>query len=486
VSTKPRFAGTTNYLTVTTATYAPAGGTEIIFPSSHLRLFNKQAYWASIHKSQKIDALCNDLDFNIGAGALVSTITVAQYRNGNLAATVEDAMNATAATTDITCTYDSTTKLYTIAKGAGTLQLLCATGANKQTTIFHALGYDTVSNKTGALTYAGSYAVKSTFGRFEITASNKVFKFNIGALTLTATLGEATYGGWAALAAELKYQLDTAATVTDFDVSFSESTLQWTIKKAAGTFEIISASNTLMTTLGYTATDKTGALTYTGTNRAIHTSERFTIDRVTATPGEMPLLVAYSNLSSAGALRFQANAADTWSGPPTFDEPITYNAYIYKHYAATPANTNLRYFSFSIVDPTNADGYVHLAGCFGGPYFSTSRNILRDTLYGTETDEIVSFADDKTPFGSLRSNLRVREIEFKDLNTTDFANLEALFDACGTRKAIVMDLDFDRLPTSEYEAGLFYMNGRPEFPERGIMDRYNMTRVRLRQQKNAA
>jgi hypothetical protein len=96
-------------------------------------------------------------DFNIGAGDLVGNVKLlvstypALYAQG-MAQYVSLAMTAAAGVT-IFCTYDENTHRFTISKAAGTLSLKMNTGANSQTRAFEILGFNTNTDRTGALTY---------------------------------------------------------------------------------------------------------------------------------------------------------------------------------------------------------------------------------------------------------------------------------------------------------------------------------------------
>lgn len=101
----------------------------------------------------------HSLDFNIGAGALLRSGELAQF--GKDVATAETAAWTAAAGVAISWTYNQTTHKFTVTKGAGTLQLLTATGANKQNSgpAWAALGFlTTPPDKTGALTYTSDNA----------------------------------------------------------------------------------------------------------------------------------------------------------------------------------------------------------------------------------------------------------------------------------------------------------------------------------------
>ncbi len=112
----------------------------------------------------------NRVDFDIGGGALVSELLPGLYHvelvpefgdPASIAGYLAGRMNADAGTADITVTYGESTHKFTIAKGAGTLNLLCATGANKHRAMWKVLGFNPNTDRTGALTYT---ADATTFG----------------------------------------------------------------------------------------------------------------------------------------------------------------------------------------------------------------------------------------------------------------------------------------------------------------------------------
>lgn len=97
------------------------------------------------------------INFNIGAGELTATLSNGMYTAAGLAAHIATQMTSAAATT-ISCSYSESTNLFTISKGAGTLQLLCSTGVNKEISAYSLIGFDRGANKTGSLSYAGDEA----------------------------------------------------------------------------------------------------------------------------------------------------------------------------------------------------------------------------------------------------------------------------------------------------------------------------------------
>jgi len=105
----------------------------------------------------------NKVQFSIGAGALVATLTMtdpayplyglATYDPKGLCEEVAYGMNTAAGTSDISCTFIDSTQKVRIAKTAGTLSLLCKTGAQAQTGIWDILGFDAATDKTGSRSY---------------------------------------------------------------------------------------------------------------------------------------------------------------------------------------------------------------------------------------------------------------------------------------------------------------------------------------------
>lgn len=106
------------------------------------------------------------LNFNIGAAELTATLTAGTYIAGTTQATaaslckaIYDAIVAAEAVGTYTVTFSHTTKKFTIARSAGTFQLLWNTGTNKATDISTLCGYSDAADDTGALSYAADTAV---------------------------------------------------------------------------------------------------------------------------------------------------------------------------------------------------------------------------------------------------------------------------------------------------------------------------------------
>lgn len=121
------------------------------------------------------------INFNIGGGELTATVATGSYAIGltqadasSLCKAIYDAIVAAEAVGTYTVSYSRTTKLFTIARSAGTFQLKFLTGTNNTASIDTTLGY-THTDKTGAITYTGANTVEYAFTH-TMTRSNSMQK----------------------------------------------------------------------------------------------------------------------------------------------------------------------------------------------------------------------------------------------------------------------------------------------------------------------
>lgn len=155
-----------------------------------------------------ISAANNKLDFTIGGGELTATVANATYLIGTTSATastlckaIKDALFAADATGTYTVTYSRTTKLFTIARSAGTFTLKASTGTNVAAGIWSTIGF-AATDRSAAITYDGTiqveYAFTHTFTQSGITPpaytffmdrSVGVLKYNRGCVKQIAFKG---------------------------------------------------------------------------------------------------------------------------------------------------------------------------------------------------------------------------------------------------------------------------------------------------------
>lgn len=207
---------------------------------------------------------------------------------------------------------------------------------------------------------SGSFVIDST--------NNKIdFKESGGGAELTATITSGTYTS-TTLAAEIVTQLE-AVGASEYTCSYSTTTGLWTITSDGAYLSLLintgtnTATNCLKVALGFSNTDKTGALTYTGSTIAIHTSESLVFDlRTTEDINSVCLLWPKMDgitLSSSAVVKVQANATNVWTSPAVNQTLTIDNDYeVASHFFS--ADQSYRYWRVLIIDPANANLYVEL------------------------------------------------------------------------------------------------------------------------------
>lgn len=234
------------------------------------------------------------LDFDIGGAELNATIAAGTYvrglsqaDSGSLCKAIYDAIVAVEAAGTYTVTYSTNTRKFTITRSAGILNLLWNTGTNTATNIGKTIGFSDNADDTGSLSYTGDvgFTPATEVATFIVTSANKYLDFNIGAAELNATIAEGTYAAGinqnssGSLCEAIHTAIGAAEGAGTYDVEFDIGTKKFTIKRSAGTFEILwktgthgsdNTNDNCGTLLGYTTSaDDTGALSYTADSAVV-------------------------------------------------------------------------------------------------------------------------------------------------------------------------------------------------------------------------
>lgn len=220
------------------------------------------------------------------------------------------------------------------------------------------------------LTVHGRSYVYRSKGAFIIdTTNNKInFKKVSGGVELTATIASGTSTSPGALATAIKTALEAADGVNTYTVTYSATTGLWTILSSGAFLSILfstgtNASTSCRTVIGFGSLDYTGAVTYTGPTRAIHTEENIVIDLQTTDPVDSFALffnpMTGSKYSSSAALRLQANATNVWTAP-SVDQALTYDDDygVFTHFFASAQS--YRYWRLNIKDAANSKLYIEV------------------------------------------------------------------------------------------------------------------------------
>lgn len=111
---------------------------------------------------------------------------------------------------------------------------------------------------------------KYLYNAIKVTATNKYLDFTDDQGTQVAVIAEGTYATPVDLATAIQLALDAASTET-MVCTYSSSTGKFTISSGSLVFSLLfgtgaNAANEIAQTIGFTATNKTGAVTYTSDN----------------------------------------------------------------------------------------------------------------------------------------------------------------------------------------------------------------------------
>lgn len=213
---------------------------------------------------------------------------------------------------------------------------------------------------------SGTFVVDST--------NNKInFKESGGGSELTATITSGSYTP-TTLATEIKTQMEVVG-VDTFTVTYSTTTGLWTIASDGAYLSILNNTGTnqavslLKVSLGFPNTDKTGFLSYTGTNIAIHSKEWIIFDMLTSQDINSVVLFWPKEdgirLSTTSVVKIEANATDVWTAPAVSQTLTIDNTYMVASYFFSTVQS-YRYWRVTIQDPQNAYLYVELGLCWIG------------------------------------------------------------------------------------------------------------------------
>jgi hypothetical protein len=195
-----------------------------------------------------------------------------------------------------------------------------------------------------------------------ISNSNNKLNFNIGAGELTATVANASYPiglSQATVGSLCKaiYDAIVAAEATGtYTVSYSRTTKLFTITRSAGTFQLLASTGTdvangIWSTIGFAATNRTGALTYEGTVQIEYSfSHTFT-----ETSGIQPPAYTFFLDRSMNVLKYNRGCVKALSFKSSVDGLVEVEAEVLFENEASgsigsPSFPTQRYQSFQHVD----------------------------------------------------------------------------------------------------------------------------------------
>lgn len=286
------------------------------------------------------------------------------------------------------------------------------------------------------------------FFRLDSTNNKINFKETGGGPELTATLASGNYSV-TSLAAAIKAAMEAASVNSrTYTVSKSAISGRWTI--AGSTFLSLlfltgtNAATSIRDVIGMASNDFTGSTTYTGPKTALHTEEGVVIDIKTAEEIDTIALVFDPRLgiklSDEAVITVQANGANNWD-TPLFEQVMTIDNIwsIATMSLATPQE--YRFWRIKIVDSENANQYVELGKVILGLAVDIGRcpdNGFELKLLDQSKKETNNYGNEYVDIYPIKRSIN---FNFNILDYTVKKNIEAVYNASGTRYPIFVMLD---------------------------------------------
>lgn len=313
-------------------------------------------------------------------------------------------------------------------------------------------------------------------GYWVITAANNgIVIYDTAATPLTGNVTVGTYTT-ATLLVALKAKLE-AISASTYTVTVSSTTGKINIASngagGGGIFSLITtnASFTMASVLGFdTATDLTGALTYSADYLRIATEEFIQWDLGLSSNPHAIAIIGPRNaplkLSPGSTLTLQGSQTNSWS-TIEFSQVLTYNDSTIAYFVSTGVHTEqLRYWRLLISDLSNSYGYVEIGSIFLGEAFSTSQGRAQFPLnYDLVDRSNVIFSEGGQTFSDKKEQTTEFSSNWIGLSVADVEGLVDLFARYGTHKPFFILLDPDAVFSSVYNKNLRYVKflSEPQF-----------------------
>ena len=313
------------------------------------------------------------------------------------------------------------------------------------------------------------HKVWRTNGYWEITTANRgiVFQDQAG-VNITVNIATGEYESVTDFLAAVDTALEGGG-AANYTVTQNSTTGKIVITSdlsgGATVFRLMttSASFTAASIMGFdTATDKTGASTYTADTLKIHTSEWLKWDLGTAINPEAFVICGLRNeaikLSPTATIKLQGNSTDAWTSP-AYDQTLTYDeAMIIISDPDGLHTSGLRYWRLYIVDASNSNLYLELSIAFLGSVLTTTQGAIQFPYKEKFVDPSSKI---KTEGGHVipmkREKTRQITVEWNNLNTSENEDLRDMFEEVGMTKPFFISLDPDEVFSSSLERHVFYV-----------------------------
>ena len=287
------------------------------------------------------------------------------------------------------------------------------------------------------------YGEGSGWGRFVVTAANRVISFNEGGGTLTANITTGVYDA-DSLCAEIKTRMDAAGALT-YTVAHQEITpdgitfTEHFVISASGAFVLVLSVtvNSAFPMLGWVAVVDTASLaSHIAPGNRIHTSEEVRYD-----------IGAASNIYFAAVKNHNLQSTATpqiifWSDEFITEaeiENMTWN----EDFMVVPLNQFYQYVGFRVADIDNPDLYIEIGRLWIGEWFKPRIGFSMERERVPNDPSVIAESENGQASSIQRTKFDTWNYTFEGVDPTDKDTFDAIFAEVGTSKPIMICEDPD-------------------------------------------
>lgn len=324
-----------------------------------------------------------------------------------------------------------------------------------------------------------------TAGYFMIVSGENtiVFSEDGGTTPLTATITADEYTSNAAFRAAVKAALEAASVNSVTYTVTHNASNQFVIASngnGGATLDIIwtdANSADMADILGYsTASDDSGALTYTADAARIHTSEWITFDLgIASNPTDFIFVGGNRNSANAispnATIKLYGNPTDNFTGTPAISYTLTYNdevIYTSSDAGLDPSAVGARFWRFEVIDRDNPNGYLEFGSIFLGNHAftdTTTRGCAQFPFAFSPVDRsTVIYSEGGQNFSDKKPQAEEFNLTFSALTKTEAETLVDLFRVYGKVTPFFLSLDQNQVFSTSINRWIRYVqfSGEPK------------------------
>ena len=297
-----------------------------------------------------------------------------------------------------------------------------------------------------------------------VSGSNQItFRESVG-VDIVATVPVAAYESVSDLSAAIKSALELVGASTYTVSRDSQNRFQITSDGTGGggVFQLRMSASTIASTIGFAASDLTGALTYVADDIANHTEEFVVWDMgVPLNPTDFVIAGTRNDLlkiSPTATIKLQGNSTNNWTAPE-YDQDLTYDDRLIYQFSETGLHTEpLRFWRFFIQDIRNPYGYSEFSLSFLGISQDFARGCVRFPLRNQPLDRsVVTVSEGGNEQADKRPKLERLSLDWNGLTKEDREALHELYEEMGISEPFFLSADSNAVFSTKKENWVKYV-----------------------------